>query len=137
MSAVVQLLGGATMRTPHGLLDGPPVQRHRVALLALLASAYPGAVARDRAMALLWPDRDATRARALLNLAVHVLRGALGRDAIRSAGDHLALGEADIDVVAFTRALTAGDQERALASYAGPFLDGFHLCASADFSRWQ
>lgn len=135
---VVQLLGGATMRTPHGLLEGPAMQRHRIALLAILATAAPKTVSRDRLMALLWPERDATRGRALLNLAVHVLRGALGHDAIRSVGDQVVLdGEAcDVDVLAFTRAVADRDPETAVARYGGALLDGLHIPGASEFSRW-
>src|SRR4051812_44076790 len=115
-------LGGAALRGPDGLLTGPPVQRHRLALLALLAAAHPQPVARDRLIALLWPERDARRGRALLSLAVHVLRGVAGRDAIRASGDGLAL-DADAltaDLVAFARARADDDPEAAVAAYGGP-----------------
>src|SRR5690242_20758709 len=87
----VQLLGGACLRSGETVLAGPPAQRHRIALLALIVSAHPQPLSRDRAMAMLWPERDTANARRLLNLAVHVLRSALGDGAIVSAGDGLAL----------------------------------------------
>jgi len=52
----VQLLGGATLRSGDAPLGGPPAQRHRIALLTLIVSAWPQPVSRDRAMALLWPE---------------------------------------------------------------------------------
>src|ERR1041385_1859046 len=70
-------------------LSGPPAHRRRIALLALIVASWPQPLSRDRAMALLWPERDVANARRLLNLAVHVLRSALGEDAIVSAGDGL------------------------------------------------
>src|SRR3954471_22999534 len=85
----VQLLGGACLRAGDAPLNGPPAQRHRVALLALVVAAWPQPLSRDRAMAMLWPERDDAGARRLLNLAVHVLRGALGDSAIVSTGDGL------------------------------------------------
>src|SRR5678810_1194856 len=87
----VQLLGGASLRSGDRPLGGPPAQRHRLALLALIVAAWPQPVSRDRAMALLWPERDAGNGRRLLNLAVHVLRSALGDGAIASTGDGLLL----------------------------------------------
>src|SRR5467141_1818462 len=87
----VQLLGGASLRSGDAPLSGPPAQRHRIALLALIVAAWPRPLSRDRAMALLWPERDLAGARRLLNLAVHVLRSALGEDAIASAGEGLLL----------------------------------------------
>lgn len=85
----VQLLGGASLRSGDVPLGGPPAQRHRIALLALIVGAWPQPLSRDRAMALLWPERDLASARRLLDLAVHVLRSALGEGAIASTGDGL------------------------------------------------
>src|SRR5512147_3209694 len=87
----VQLLGGASLRSGDAPLSGPPAQRHRIALLALIVAAWPQPLSRDRAMALLWPERELANSRRLLNLAVHVLRSALGDDAIASTGDGLLL----------------------------------------------
>src|SRR5919112_4277960 len=85
----VQLLGGAALRSGDMPVSGPPAQRHRIALLTLVVAAWPQPLSRDRATAMLWPERDTANARRLLNLAVHVLRGALGDDAIASTGDGL------------------------------------------------
>ena len=91
MIVTVQLLGGASLRSGDTPLSGPPAQRHRIALLAMIVAAWPQPLSRDRAMALLWPERDAANARRLLNLAVHVLRSALGDGVIASTGDGLLL----------------------------------------------
>jgi tetratricopeptide (TPR) repeat protein len=40
------------------------------------------------------------------------------------------------DVQEFTAALDAGDRERAIALYHGPFLDGFYLSEAPEFERW-
>ena len=134
----VQLLGGASLRSAGGPLTGPPAQRHRVALLTLVACTWPQPLARDRALALLWPEKDTTSARRLLNLSVHVLRTALGDDAITSSGDGLLLVPARItcDLLDFRDAIATGDVERAVRLYAGPLLDGFHLEESTEFSYW-
>lgn len=134
----VRLLGGATLEWDGQPLGGPPSQRHRIALLAMLACAHPRAVPRERAMAMLWPDRDDRHARALLNLAVHVLRRTFGTGVIRLSRGAMAFDPsvAACDVTDFRAALAAGDDLRAAALYAGPLLDGFHLPASAEFERW-
>jgi TolB-like protein/Flp pilus assembly protein TadD len=134
----VQLLGGASLRSHDGPLTGPPAQRHRIALLSLVVCAWPQPLARDRALALLWPEKDTTSARRLLNLAVHVLRSALGDDAIASSGDGLLLDPARItcDLYEFREAIAAGDVERAVRLYTGPLLDGFHLDESTEFGYW-
>jgi DNA-binding SARP family transcriptional activator/TolB-like protein len=134
----LRLFGGASLESDGRALTGPAAQRHRIALLALLAASHPRALTREKVMASVWPERDAEHARRLLNQSVHVLRKILGNSAILSAGEELRLGHAAVqcDVVAFEEALTAGDRERALGLYAGPFLDGFHLNDAPEFERW-
>ena len=92
-----------------GALVGPASQRHRVALLALLALSHPRPISRDRLIAFLWPERDSEHARNLLKQGVHALRKAFGEAAIASAGDELYLGAEVVacDVVAFEAALAA------------------------------
>ncbi|HEV7994111.1 MAG TPA: BTAD domain-containing putative transcriptional regulator [Gemmatimonadaceae bacterium] len=134
----VQLLGGACLRSGDELLAGPPAQRHRIALLTLIVAASPQPISRDRAMTLLWPERDTASARRLLNLAVHVLRAALGDDAIASTGDGLLFAPARVrcDVHDFRVAIGEEAHERVVRLYTGPLLDGFHLDDSTEFSYW-
>ncbi|MDQ6871375.1 MAG: hypothetical protein M3037_05110 [Gemmatimonadota bacterium] len=134
----VQLLGGAYLRSGNAPLSGPPAQRHRIALLTLIVAAWPQPLSRDRAMALLWPERDTANARRLLNLAVHVLRAALGEDAIASTGDGLLLNPARLscDLHELRTAIAADAPERIARLYTGSLLDGFHLDDSADFGFW-
>lgn len=134
----LKLLGGVALVGEQGLVTGQAVQRHRLALLAVLAAAHPRAVSRDKVMAWLWPERDIEPARRLLNQAVHALRRTLGAEAILSAGDELQLnaGLVHCDVVAFEEALAGGAPDRAVALYAGPFLDGFFLDDAPEFERW-
>jgi len=138
MSFTFRLFGGVTLAGEQGPLSGPAVQRHRLALLALLAGAWPRAVSREKLMGWLWPERDTEPARRLLNQAVHALRQALGADAIVSAGEELRLNAALVrcDLVAFEEALAGGAPERAVALYGGPFLDGFFLDDAPEFERW-
>ena len=134
----VQLLGGACLRSGDTILGGPPAQRHRIALLALVVDAWPQPLARDRALALLWPERDDAGGRRLLNLAVHVLRAAVGEEAIASRGDGLLLSPAHVhcDLHELRAAIAADDPERVVRLYAGPLLDGFHLAESGEFAHW-
>ena len=134
----VQLLGGACLRSGTAALTGPPAQRHRIALLTLIVAAWPKPISRDRAMALLWPERDLPNARRLLNLAVHVLRGVLGESAIASTGDGLLFDPTCVtcDLHELRSAMSRQDSERVVELYAGPLLDGFHLDDSTDFSYW-
>lgn len=134
----VQLLGGAYLRSGDAPLSGPPAQRHRIALLTLIVAAWPQPLSRDRAMALLWPERDTPNARRLLNLAVHVLRAALGEDAIASTGDGLLLNPSRLtcDLHELRAAIAADMPERIARLYTGSLLDGFHLDDSTDFGYW-
>jgi TolB-like protein/Flp pilus assembly protein TadD len=134
----VQLLGGASLRSGDVPLSGPPAQRHRIALLTLVVAAWPQPLSRDRAMVMLWPERDTAGARRLLNLAVHVLRGALGDDAISSTGDGLLLNPSRLkcDLHDLRAAIAASETDRVAHLYTGALLDGFHLDDSTDFGYW-
>jgi TolB-like protein len=134
----VQLLGGASLRSGDNPLTGPPAQRHRIALVTLITSSWPQPLSRDRAMALLWPEKDVTSARRLLNLAVHVLRTALGEEAIASTGDGLLLNPSGLrcDLHELRAAIAANEPERIVRLHTGPLLDGFHLDESTEFGYW-
>jgi DNA-binding SARP family transcriptional activator/TolB-like protein len=134
----LKLFGGVAIEGRDGPLTGPATQRHRLALLALLAASYPRALPRDKLVAYLWPERDAEHARNLLNQAVHAVRKALGEGSILTGGAELRFGAGAVecDVIAFTAALEGGDWQRAAGLYAGPFLDGFFLSDAPEFERW-
>ena len=134
----LRLFGGALLESDGVALTGPAAQRHRIALLAMLAVSTPRGLTREKAMACVWPERDTEHARRLLNQSVHVLRKTLGDTALVTSGDELRLSRAALqcDVVAFEEALAADDRERALGLYTGPFLDGFFLSDAPEFERW-
>lgn len=134
----IQLLGGACLRSGDAAIAGPPAQRHRIALLTLIVASWPQPLSRDRAMALLWPERDATSARRLLNLAVHVIRTALDDSMITSTVDALLFNPARVscDLHDFRAAITAKMPDAIARLYNGPLLDGFHLAESAEFGYW-
>src|SRR3981081_4084765 len=125
----VQLLGGASMRSGDAPLSGPPAQRHRIALLTLIVAAWPQPLSRDRAMALLWPERDQPNARRPLTLAVPVLRSPLGEGAVASTGDGLLLNPSRLscDLHELRTAIAADEPERVVRLYTGSLLDGFQL----------
>ncbi|MEO8201064.1 MAG: BTAD domain-containing putative transcriptional regulator [Gemmatimonadota bacterium] len=133
----LQLLGNTAVFGPDGPLTGPVSQRHRLALLVLLAAAHPRPVSRDKLFSFLWPDSDSERGRRLLNLAVHVIRRALGKAVIVSASDGLTLDLSQLrcDVKEFESARNAGEFDRAVAIYRGPYLDGFFLPGTPDLDH--
>jgi DNA-binding SARP family transcriptional activator len=133
------LLGTARIEGPDGRLSGEPAQRHRLALLALLSSARDATMPREKVMTLLWPDQGTREARHLLNVAVHVLRKALGDDVLRTEGDDLRLDTTLLpsDIVRFRSALEQGDRRKAVGAYSGRLLDGFFVDGALEFDQWQ
>lgn len=134
----LKVLGGASIEGPTGPMSGRSAQRHRVALLALLA-ATPSGMSRDKLVAMLWPERDRPRARHALSDSIYRVNKALGREAVVAAGNRDLWLDTDAlrtDLTAFLRALDEKRWERAVEIHEGPFLDGFHLPGSAEFEAW-
>ena len=129
-------LTGADGREVRGLLGQP----RRLALLAYLAAASPqGFHRRDTLLALFWPELDQEHARAALRQALHVVRDALGGDAVTSRGDEeigLDFAQVSCDVAAFERALRMGQLEEPLDLYRGALLEGFFISDAPEFERW-
>ena len=137
MTASIKLFGGMSLQNDQGPLTGQIAQRRRLALLAMLAASR-SPVSRDRLVGILWPELDAEGARHRLSDSIYVARRALGESAFETPGDDIWLDDAhlSVDVRAFERALDEGALEQAVALYAGPFLDGFHLSSAEEFERW-
>src|SRR5881394_3244170 len=112
----------------------------RLALLAYLAAATPrGLHRRDSLLALFWPELDQEHARAALRQAFHVVRDALGAETIVTRGDDevgLDLERIWCDIVAFDRAIAAGQLGAALDLYQGDLLHGFFISGAGEFERW-
>lgn len=114
-------------------------QPKRLALLLYLRIAAPGGfVARDRVVALFWPESEAERARNALRQSLHFLRRSLGDEAFVSRGEREVGAAAliECDAVAFDEALVAGRLEEALALYRGEFLPGFFLDDVPELEQW-
>jgi DNA-binding SARP family transcriptional activator/TolB-like protein/Tfp pilus assembly protein PilF len=136
--AYLRLLGGACIVEDGDVLSGRAAQKHRLAILALLAAATGRALTRERVIGLVWPDKDEERGRHLLSVALYEIRKELGEDVLSSRSDEIVLDPellpADIDD--FEAAFEAGDTHRAIALYEGPFLDGFVLRGCPDLEQW-
>ncbi len=119
-------------------LTGRATQRHRLALLALLALAAGRRLSRDKLIAYLWPETEPEKARDLLKVSTYVLRSELGESALLTERDGLRLNidVVETDVAQFEAALEQGDHSRAVALYRGPFLDGFFVHEAPEFERW-
>src|SRR5438445_9523695 len=136
-----RLLGTLSLRTADGRDAGSLLsQPRRLALLAYLAAATPrGPHRRDTLLALFWPELDQEHARAALRQSLHVLRSALGADAMVSRGDEeigLDFDRVWCDVTAFDRAVDGGASREALDLYRGPLLEGFFISDGPEFERW-
>src|SRR3989441_11596070 len=137
----LRLLGRLSLTSADGrdvrALLGQP---RRLALLASLAAATPrGPHRRDTLLALFWPELDQEHARAALRQSLHVLRSALGADAMVSRGDEeigLDFERIWCDVAAFARAIDGGELGQALDLYRGNLLEGFFISDAPEFERW-
>ena len=133
------VFGGLLIATEGGPLTGRAVQRRRLALIALLASARHRGMSRDKLIALLWPGSDAETGRHYLSDSVYRINAAMGGDVILAAGDDLRLDVQRLptDLADFDDSVAGGDHERAVSLYGGPFLDGFFLSDAPEFDRWM
>src|SRR2546425_6878940 len=136
-----RLLGTLSLTTADGREVGSLLsQPRRLALLAYLAAATPrGPHRRDTLLALFWPELDQEHARAALRQSLHVLRSALGADAMVSRGDEeigLDFERIWCDVAAFARAIDGGELGQALDLYRGNLLEGFFISDAPEFERW-
>jgi DNA-binding SARP family transcriptional activator len=134
----LRLLGGASLDGPDGPVAGRAALRQRIALLALLAVGHPRPLSRDKLVADVWPESGADDARHLLRASLHILRSALGDDAVVGTGDDLRLNPDRLtcDLWEFEAALAREDLEGAVRLYHGPFLNGFHLSEAEEFAHW-
>ena len=134
----VKTFGGLSVEQDGAPCGGAASRRKTLALLALLAAAGKKGISRDKLVAHLWPESDATHGRDLLKQACYALRRDLHQAELFLGSMELRLNAAVIssDVDAFEEALEHGDSARAVALYAGPFLDGFYLNETGEFERW-
>lgn len=112
--------------------------RKSLALLAYVA-AQPGGSARAELAGLLWPDNAEEQARASLRQEVSRLSQTLGEALRKLDPQTLALSREHlwVDLWAFEAALEAGELERAVGLYRGPFLQGLQLKGAFGFEEWQ
>ena len=124
---------------------GKPLPRLRTRkgqwLLALLALRHDQEVERDWLAGTLWSESLEEQARTNLRLSLTDLRRALGDQSCRLQSPtprtlRLDLSGADVDVIAFDRALARGDcasLQEAIALYRGPLLEG----CSEEWCVWE
>lgn len=136
---LLSLLGGVSIDGVDGPVIGRAVQRHRLALLGILAASRAPGVSREKLVTYLWPERSAPRGRHALADSIYRLNEALRGSAVLAVGDQLRLNGAIVrtDVGMFRDAAAAGAWEDAARLYSGPFMDGFFLHGALEFERWM
>jgi serine/threonine-protein kinase len=134
----LRTFGGLSLSRGEENLTGAITQRRRLAILALLAVAGETGMSRDKLLGYLWPESSAERGRHVLNQLLYAQRRQAGSDSLFLGRKTLRLNPELIqsDVGTFDEALETGDLERAVAVYAGPYLDGFFLKDAPEFERW-
>jgi len=129
-------LRAADGRELHSLLAQPK----RIALLAYLCIAQPrGYHRRDTLLGLFWPDSDQEHARTSLRKSLHILRRALGEDAILSRGDEevaVDFQRVSCDVASFEELVGGNQFQDALQRYGGDLLTGFFVDDAPEFEQW-
>ncbi|CAN5677883.1 hypothetical protein BH23GEM7_BH23GEM7_30480 [soil metagenome] len=128
-------LGGLRIEQDGEELRDLPAQPVRCALFLYLA--LERSATRDELIALFWPERDAERARHSLSQTLYELRRRPGEDWIESRGERVDVTpRVTADALEFLAAAESGEDEVALARYAGAFLDGCNLGATPEFEQW-
>lgn len=134
-----RLLGAPKIETADGPLAGRAVQRHRIALVALLATARAGSRPRDQIIDMIWPDADTNRGRRLLSDSLYRVNSAVGVEALTIRGDSVEVDRSALgsDVLDFEDAFATRDWRRMIDLHEAPFLDGFYLPGAVDFDHWM
>lgn len=139
--ASLQVLGPVALHRGAGVSSIPELTQPRpLAVLAYLVLARPRRLhSRDTLLALLWPETEQARGRHALRNALHLIRKALGEQALLTGGDAL-VGVAweylQCDALQMEEAVECRDWERALALYQGELLTGFHAADAPEFEDW-
>jgi len=114
-----------------------PRRRKELVLLVCLARRRPRGVGREELAALLWGNRDDSRARHSLRQSLSELRAELGEvleisaESVRLTPDGIAL-----DLWEFEKAIEAGREEDAVKLWRGDFLEGCEDLGSEELRTW-
>lgn len=131
----IQTLGGIRVFKDGEEITTLPRQPVRCALLAYIAVERNPP--KEKALGLIWPEKDPDLARRSLNQTLSELRKDLGEDWVESSGPFLVLGEhIQTDLHPFQHAIQESRWDKALNHYGGRFLEGFYLSGSYSFGSW-
>lgn len=139
-STPIRITAFGTLAAGHTVVSvsGAAAQRKPLALLAVLAAAGNQGASREKLLLYFWPESNTRRARHALAQLIHILRRDFhdGQLVLRTSTLRLNPASMTSDVGEFEAALEAGELERAVELYRGPFLDGFYLKDAPEFERW-
>ncbi len=137
----LRVLGALDVRADRP--DGTPgvlTQPKRLALLVYLTLAEPpGLHARERLLAMLWPEADDASSRHSLRNALHGLRQGLGEETIVTRGDAFVGLDFTLlrcDALDLRAHIAAGRVDDAMALWKGDLAPGFHISGAPDFEHW-
>jgi DNA-binding SARP family transcriptional activator len=135
----LETLGTLTLKGPQqGFVAADSrQQRRRLALLAVLASAGERGRSRDQLLLLFWPDSPEKKARHSLDQLLYAIRTSVD-NSIFTGVNPIRLNPSiiDADIQQFESSIDSGNLESAIATYRGPFLDGFYPGETREFEDW-
>lgn len=135
MSIVLRTLGTLSLHVGGVAVDSLPAQRLRCALLVHLAVSRE--TTREAAMAMLWPERDADRARHSLSQVLYELRQDLPEGWLDARGDLLRVTDAvQVDALLMEEEVEEGRLDAAVERYRGHFLEATYLADTPGFQTW-
>jgi DNA-binding SARP family transcriptional activator len=134
----LRLLGGAEVEGEGVPLGGAAAQRRPLAVLGLLAASGDRGMSRDKILAYLWPEIPLEKAAHRLAQILYALRREFGAPDLFLGTSDLRLNPERMtsDMREFEASLRAGELERAVDLFGGPFLDGFFLGDAPEFEHW-
>ncbi len=132
-------LGPVEVSLDDGAAPPELLWRKNLALLVYLARSPKRTRAREHLIGLLWGDKPEAAARHSLNEAVRVLRRYAGEDGIETAGGHVRLDPAavELDTDRLETLRTANDYGGAADLVTGEFLEGFGVPGATAFEDWM
>ncbi len=133
----LRTFGGLSIDADSTPWNGLANQRKALGLLAVLAVAGARGVAREKLLALFWPESDTDQARNALSQLVFRVRRDLGGEVLLGSNE-LRLNPSFVssDLEVLLRAVNEGHLERVADTYSGPFLDAVYLKDAPEFERW-
>lgn len=136
----LNVLGAPSVRRDGTEITDIGRQPKKLALLTYLAcAAADDFIARDKILALFWPESTESNARHALNQLLHQLRRTLGNDVITTNGAHsLRLNREVVsaDLWQFHEFVQVGDWEHAARCARGELLEGVHVTGSYELQDW-